>query len=77
MKIGNEVVCVYAPAEYLNIKTQGTYVITAVHKEPNHELNIDLSNEYGIPCGTYNARRFMLKDEMIKQVLENAKNGSN
>lgn len=74
MQIGSKVVCVYA-GDCLNVETHGTYIITALHDEAGFELNIDVSTLDGKPCGTYNHKRFMLQDEMIKQVLENAKHG--
>ena len=74
MQVGDKVVCAFAGA-CSNVRTHGEYIVTALYEDDGHHLNIDVSTLEGKPCGTYWAKRFMLKSNVIEQVLENAKNG--
>ena len=73
MQVNDRVVCVYA-SDCLNLTTHGTYIVDNVYVEAGHELNLDIVTLEGKQCGTYNHRRFMLESDVIKQVLENARN---
>lgn len=72
MQVNDRVVCVYS--EFPNIQTHGTYIIMHTYTDDEHDLNIKLKDIQGNECGTYNASHFMLETDMIKQVLENARN---
>lgn len=76
MQIGDKVICVYA-GQTDNLKTHGNYEVVAVTDydyKGSHVTVFDLDNDTLVK-GDYSHKRFMLESDIIKQVLENAKNG--
>lgn len=69
-KAGDVIVCAYSDGTD-NLKTHGEYVVQDVGRYLN-EQRVVIEGEH---CsGDYDAKRFMLKESMIKQVMENARN---
>ena len=63
MQVNDKIVCVFA-GDCLNVQTHGTYIITALHEDDGHDLNIDVSTLEGKPCGTYWAKRFVVQESI-------------
>lgn len=69
-KAGDVVVCAYSDGTD-NLETHGEYTVRSVYND-EHGQRVDIHGEH---CsGDYYAKRFMLKESMIKQVMENARN---
>lgn len=72
MQIGSKVVCAYAVGTEL--RTHKSYEVASILSNGEIELKeLDGNKQYLIH--SYPQKLFMLQDEMIKQVLENAKHG--
>lgn len=76
MKIGDTVICAYA-GQTDKLKTHATYEVLNVidyEGKGSHVSVYDLEAGEAVQ-GDYSVKRFMLKGDMINQVLENAKHG--
>ena len=76
MQIGDKVICVYA-GQTDQLRTHGNYEVLAVidyEYKGSHITVFDLDRNITVN-GDYSHKRFMLESDVIKQVLENAKNG--
>lgn len=71
MQVYDKVVCAYAPTAIL--ETQKTYKVLGVNPKGTHIIVADAVTGVVID-GTHLKKYFMLESDVIKQVLENARN---
>lgn len=71
-KVGDIVICAYA-GDTDKLNTHGEYKVVNVPYKGTH-IEVECTNTGEFINGTYLNQRFMSKDSMVKQVLENARN---
>lgn len=71
-KVGETIVCAYAVGTD-NLTTHGEYEVKDTYMDSDKQLRVIIVGDVD-NTGDYLASRFMSKDSMVKQVLENARN---